>query len=122
MEGDVYDDKLFLDKERETEYYIVRVVKCTAQQECEWEEYFDEYPVAVEGIIYQRGAWRDPVVRTQKERLPPWIPHDVAGTGWGRARGATQSPAWRVVIDLERIHLEEHRRLERNEDTVRYTV
>ena len=72
--------------------------------------------MAVEGIIYQRGAWRDPVMRTEKERLPPWIPHDVAGTGWGRARGATQSPAWRIVIDLEKIQLEEHRRMERNEE------
>ena len=103
MEGDVDNDELLSDEERETQYHIVRVIKCTAQQECQWEEYFEDYPVAVDGIIYQRGVWRDPVAQTEKERLPPWIPHGVAGTEWGRARGAIQSPEWRVVIDLEKM-------------------
>ena len=54
MEGDVYDDKLLSDEERETQYHMVRVIKCTAQQECQWEDYFEDYPVVVDGIIYQR--------------------------------------------------------------------
>ena len=29
--------------------------------------------------------------------------HEVAGTGWGQSRGATQSPEWGFVIDLEKI-------------------
>ena len=67
---------------RETQYRVVNRIRCTAQQEKQHEGWFHEFPVAVDHIIYPRGEWRDPIKRSKKELLPPWIPHEVAGTGW----------------------------------------
>ena len=92
MEGDV-------DEPREMQYLVVRRVRCTAQQERQFEELFNGYPVAVDEIIYQRGEWNDPILQSKKEQLPPWIQHPVAGSGWGRSRGAAQSPSKGFVID-----------------------
>ena len=61
MEGDGDNDEVLSDEEREPDYYIMRVVTCTARQEREWEDYFEEYLVAANGFVYQRGEWRDPV-------------------------------------------------------------
>ena len=113
MEGDVDNDELDSDEElpkpidepRETQYLIVKRVRCTAQQERQFEDWFDGYPVAVDGIIYQRGEWNDPILRSKKEQLPPWIQHPVAGSGWRRARGAsaTQSPGMGFVMDHKKL-------------------
>ena len=53
-----------------------------AQQERQNEEWFRGFPVTVDEIVYPRGEWRDPIIRSKKEQLPQWIPHEVAGTGW----------------------------------------
>ena len=67
MESDGGNEELFSDEEREPDLFVLRVVKCTARQEEEWEDYFEEYLVAVNGYVYQRGVWRDPVARTSKK-------------------------------------------------------
>ena len=64
MEGDEEGEELFLDEERETELTVLRVVKCTARQEEEWDDYFEEYSVAVDGYVYRPGVWRKAVART----------------------------------------------------------
>ena len=68
MEGDV-------NEMRETQYRVLNRIRCTAQQERHQEEWFRKFPVAVNEIVYQRGEWRDPVKRSKKEVLPPWIHH-----------------------------------------------
>ena len=99
MEGDVENNELLSDEEREPELYVIRVVKCTARQEWEWEDYFEAYPVAVNDYVYQRGVWRDPVARTSKRRV---------------------HSRWRVEIDEGKVRLEERRRMEMNEVTEFY--
>ena len=74
----------------------MRVIKFTAQQEWEWEDYFEEYPVAVNGYVYQRGVWRDPVAQTSKKRV---------------------HSRWGVKVDEEKVRKEERERMERNEVT-----
>ena len=83
----------------ETQYRVLNRTRCTAQQEKHHEECFRKFPVAVDEIVYPRDEWRDPIKRFKKELLPPWIPHEVAGTGWGRSRGATQHPSVGFVMD-----------------------
>ena len=89
MEGDVDNDELLSDEEREPELYVMRVVKCTARQEREWEDYFEEYLVAVNDYVYQRGEWRNPVARTSKKRLHSrWkVEIDLEKSGWKNAGG-----------------------------------
>ena len=65
--------------------------------------------MSVDEIVYPRGEWRDPIIRSKKEQLPPWIPHEVAGTRLGQSRGVTQFPTVRFAMDHQKIHLEEHK-------------
>ena len=76
MEGDVNGLPV-------TQYCVIRRLQCTAKQERKHEQWFLRFPVSVDGIVYPRDGWRDPIKRSEKEQLPPWIPHEVAGTGWG---------------------------------------
>ena len=64
MEGGGENEELFSDEEREPDLFILRVVKCTARQEEEWDDYFEEYSVAVDGYVYRPGVWRKAVART----------------------------------------------------------
>ena len=75
------------DEPRGAQYITVRVFRCKAQQEWQLEDWFEYYPVAVDGVIYQRGEWNNPALRSMKEQLPPWLQHPVAGNEWGRPRG-----------------------------------
>ena len=71
MEGDVDNDGFDsdedwpspIDEPRGTQYLIVKFFRCKAQQEWQLEEWFEYYPVAVDGVIYQRGEWNDPALR-----------------------------------------------------------
>ena len=64
MEGDVDDDRFYSDEDwpllfdevRGTQYITVRIFRCKAQQEWQLEDWFERYLVAVDGVIYQRGA------------------------------------------------------------------
>ena len=75
MEGDVDSDGFDSDKDwpspidepRGTQYLIVKIFRCKAQQEWQLEEWFDWYPVAVDGVVYQRDEWNDPALRSMKE-------------------------------------------------------
>ena len=88
-----------IDEPQETQYLIVKRVRCKAQQERQLEEWFDWYPVAVDGVIYQQGEWNDPALRSMEEQLPPWLQQPVSGSGWGRPRGSSPSPGRGIVID-----------------------
>ena len=48
MEGDVNGP-------RETQYRVIKRVRCMAQQEKQHEEWFHGFPVAVDEIVYQQG-------------------------------------------------------------------
>ena len=82
-----------------TTHLIVKVFRCKAQQEWQLEEWFEYYPVTVDGVIYQRGEWNNPALRSMKEQLPPWLQYPVAGSGWRRLRGGSPSPGRGIVID-----------------------
>ena len=55
MEGDVNEP-------RETQYRVIKRVRCTAQQERQHEEWFRGFPVAVDEIVYPRGEWSNPIL------------------------------------------------------------
>ena len=91
MEGDVDDDGAYsdegwplpFDEPRGKTYIIVRIFRCKARQEWQLEDWFECYPVAVDGVIYQRGEWNDPAWRYMKEQLPPWLQYPFEGSGGG---------------------------------------
>ena len=64
MEGDVVDDGFYSDEEwplpfdepRGTQDITVKIFRCKAQQEGQLQDWFERYLVAVDGVIYQRGA------------------------------------------------------------------
>ena len=72
MEVDVDNDGPYLDEEFPThepwgtQYLIVKIFNCRAQDEWQLEEWFEYYPVAVDGVIHQRGEWLDPGWRSIK--------------------------------------------------------
>ena len=63
MEGDEEGEEFLSDEEREPELTILRVVKIAARNEAEWDDYFGEYHVGVDGYVYQQGVWRNAVAR-----------------------------------------------------------
>ena len=104
---------------RSNRYCVIHELKCTAQQERQRKnkKWLNRFPVLVDGIVYPEGGWMDPFMRSKKEELPPWIPHDIAGTGWGKSRGATQYPSVKFQNDGAKIWLEEKKRLLENKMT-----
>ena len=96
MESDGENKELFSDEERETELTVLRVVKCTARQEEQWYDYFEEYSVAVNGYVYRPGVWRNAVARTGERCIH---------RRFGRR------------VNEEKIRKEKHERMERNEVT-----
>ena len=96
MEGDEEGDKFLSDEEREPELTILRVIKIAARNEAEWDDYFDEYHVGVDGYVYQPGVWRNAVARTSERRV---------------------HRRWGVRVDEEKVRKEERERMERNEVT-----
>ena len=115
MEMDVNNDGTYSDEEWPThepwgkKYLIIKIVKCRAQDEWQLEEMFEDYPVAVEGVIYDPGEWLDPGWRSMKDQLPPWLQYPGAGSGWGRPRGGFPAPGRGTVIDHQK-RFEQNRR------------
>ena len=84
-------------------YKITETVFCRPKDEDKWEEQLDRQPVRVGGHIYGPGEWNDPVSRSLKATLPPWM-----GNQGGEPHGV-------VGFDLKAIHLAEAKRMEENE-------
>ena len=47
----------------------VRVVDIAARDEADWDDYFDEYHVGVNGYVYKPGVWRNVVARISERRI-----------------------------------------------------
>ena len=112
MEVNVDNDRPYLDEDLPThelwgtQYLIVKIFKCRAQDEWQLEEWFETYPVAVDGVIHQRGEWLDPGWRSIKDQSPSRVQYPCAGSGWGRPRGGLMSRGG-VILDQREVFLAE---------------
>ena len=96
MEGDEEGEEFLSDEERVPVLTVVRVAKIAARNEAEWDDYFDEYHVGVDGYVYQPSVWRNAVARISERQI---------------------HRRWRVRVDEEKVRKEERERMERNEVT-----
>ena len=88
----------------EKSYKITGIVFCRPRDEDKWEEQLNSQPVRVGGHIYGPGEWNDPVMRSLKTTLPPWI----------NRSGNWIPPPSGVGVDLKAVHLAEVKRMEEN--------
>ena len=115
-DGPYSDEDLPMHEPWGKKYLIVKIFKCRAQDEWQLEEWFETYPVAVEGVIYQRGEWLDPGWQSIKDQLHSRVQYPGAGSGWGRSRGGFLSPGG-AILDLREVFLAEQDRTRKNKMT-----